>query len=175
MEYKEVGKGKDKESTSKIDEANERVGEVGREEEELMELQIITNKLVEGHKLGIGIVAKQMGGRTRVEWALMDRSSQTDIQDEAVAVRLALMKARQLSWQRIKVINANKQLIALLKVGKGDNPNTGTLVEDIHALANLFQMCFFEARNTSNMTLCNHLSHYALSIFMDEEGIFDSS
>ena len=116
-----------------------------------------------------------MGERIRAEWALVDRSTQKDIQDEAGAVRLALMKARQLSWQRIKVMNANKQLIALLKAGKGDNPNTATLVEDIHALANLFQMCSFEVRNTSYMTLYNHLSHYALSIIMDKERIFDSS
>lgn len=91
-----------------------------------------------GHKLGIGIVAKQSGGRIRAEWTLVDRSSQRGIQDEGVAVRLALMKARQQSWQRIKITDANKQLIALLRDGKGDNSNTATLIEDIHALANLF-------------------------------------
>ena len=66
------------------------------------------------------------------------------------------MKARQLRWQKIKVINANKQLIALLKSGKEDNPNTTTLVKDIHALTNLFQMCSFKVRNTSNMTMLSH-------------------
>lgn len=119
-------------------------------------------------------MAKQTGGRIRAEWALVDRSSLMDIQDKAVAVRLALMKARQLNWQRIKVINVNKHLVALLKNGKGDNPNIVMLVEDIHALANLFQMCFFEVGNSSNMTLCNRISHYALSIFTDEERTFVS-
>ena len=51
MEYEEVGKEKEKESTVETDEASERVREAGREEEELMELQITTNKSVEGHKL----------------------------------------------------------------------------------------------------------------------------
>ena len=67
LEYEEVGKGKEKESTSETNEASERVREAGREEEELMELQITINKSAEGHKLGIGIVAKQMGGKTRAE------------------------------------------------------------------------------------------------------------
>ena len=146
-----------------------------REKGELMELQIATKKAAVGHKLGIGIVAKQFEGRIRAEWTLVDRSSQRDIQDEAVAVRLALMKARQQSWQRIKVTNANKQLIALLRDRKGDNPNTATLmIEDIHVLANLFQMCSFEVRNDSNMTLCNQFSHYALNILMDGVRFFGS-
>nr|XP_027124009.1 uncharacterized protein LOC113740668 [Coffea arabica] len=67
LEYEEVGKGKEKESTSETNEASERVREAGREEEELMELQITINKSAEGHKLGIGIVAKQIGGKTRAE------------------------------------------------------------------------------------------------------------
>ena len=117
-----------------------------------MELQIATKKATMGHKLGIGIVAKQSGWRIKAEWTLVERSSHRDIQDEDVAVRLALMKARQQGWQRIKVISANKQLIAWLKAGKGDNPNTATLVEDINVLANLFQMCSFEVRNISNMS-----------------------
>ena len=146
-----------------------------REKGELMELQIATKKSAVSHKLGIGIVAKQFEGRIRAKWTLVDRSSQKDIQDEAIAVRLELMKARQQSWQRIKVISANKQLIALIRDGKGDNPNTATLIEDIHALANLFQMCFFEVRNVSNMILCNQISHYVLNILMDEEKFFGSS
>ena len=104
----------------------------------------------------------------------MERSAHRDIQDEAVAVRLALMKARQQGWQRIKVISANKQLIAWLKAGKGDNPNTATLVEDINGLVNLFQMCSFEVRNIMNMSLSNQISHYALNILMDGERFFGS-
>ncbi|XP_027071712.1 uncharacterized protein [Coffea arabica] len=174
MEYEEAGIKKKEKSTPETDKARESSREEGRVEEGLMELQIATKKSAEGRKLGIGVVARQAGGRIRAEWKLVERSSGREIQDEAEAVRLVLLKARQLSWQRIKIINANKQLIALLKSGKGDNPNTATLVEDIQALANLFQMCSFEERTSCNMTLCNHICHYALSICRDEERFFGS-
>ena len=93
--FEEVGKGKNEESTSETDEAIGSTREEGREEGELMELQIATKKAAVGHKLGIGIVAKQAGGRIRAKWKLVERRAHRDTQDEAVAVRLALMKAGQ--------------------------------------------------------------------------------
>ena len=145
------------------------------EARDLMELHIATQKASEGHKMGIGVVAKLNGTRITADWALVDRTSLLDIQDEAAAVRLALIKVTQLGWHRIKVINVNKHLIAMLKSGKGDNPNIVTLVEDILALANMFQMCFFEVGKNSNMSLCKSISRYALSIIIDGERIFVSS
>ncbi|XP_027068582.1 uncharacterized protein [Coffea arabica] len=175
MEFEEAGTGKEARSTSEIDAADARQREEGMEVRDLMELHIATQKATEGHKMGIGVVAKLNGTRIIADWVLVDRTSLLKIQDEAAAMRLALIKVRQLGWNRIKVINANQHLIAMLKSGKGDNLNTVTLVEDILALANLFQMCFFEVGKNSNMSLCQSISRYALSIVLDEERIFVSS
>ena len=62
------------------------------EARDLMELHIATQKASEGHKMGIGVVAKLNGTRITADWALVDRTSLLNIQDEAGAVRLALIK-----------------------------------------------------------------------------------
>ena len=169
FDFDEAGRVTPARSTSETDATNASQGEEQIEATDLMELHVATHKASSGHKMGIGVVSKQKDSRIRAEWALVDRSSHMDIQDAAVAVRLALIKAAQLGWQRIKVINGNKQLIGLLKTRKGNNPNIATLVEDILALANLFHMCFFEEGKSTNMALCKTISSYALSIVMDEE------
>ena len=172
MEFEDAGKGKEDRSIAETDEANARLEDEVIEDSELIEVQIVTKKAEENHKLGIGIVAKQKGGGIRAEWALTDRSSSVDIQDEAIAVRLALMKASQPRWQKIKVMTANKDLTALLNSGAGDNPNMVTLVEDIIALAKLFQLWSFALRNIRYMNQCNQFNIHALSICMDEERTF---
>ena len=53
---------------------------------------------MEEHKLGIGIIAKLNGAQTKVEWAMVERSSNKKVQDEAEAVRWALMIAKEKRW-----------------------------------------------------------------------------
>lgn len=50
-----------------------------------------------------------------------------------------------------------------------------TLVEDIHSLTSLFQLCSVCLTNTVNMDLCISISGYAVGILLDEERIYVSS
>ncbi|XP_071906010.1 uncharacterized protein [Coffea arabica] len=102
MEFEEAGTGKETRSTSETDAADARQREEGMEVKDLVELHIATQKATEGHKMGIGVVAKLNGTRIIADWALVDRTSQLAIQDEAAAMRLALIKVLQLRWHRIK-------------------------------------------------------------------------
>ena len=99
----------------------------------------------------------------------MKRSSQQETQHEGEAVRLALMKAREMRWLQIKISSVNKHPIALIKSGIGDDTYMVILVEDIIALANLFQLYSFCVGNSNSINHCNRFSFYALSTLRDEE------
>ena len=133
---------------------------------------ITTNSSKEDHKLGIGIIAKLNRVQTKVEWALVERSSSNKVQDEAEVVRLALMKAKEKRWRRIQISCENRHLISMIKAGAGADIHTCTLVENIKSLINLFQLCSFCVRKSDNMDHCNSLNLYVVSNFRDEERTF---
>ncbi|XP_027171847.1 putative late blight resistance protein homolog R1B-17 [Coffea eugenioides] len=75
MEFEEAGTGKEDRSTSETVAAHATQREEGMEVRDLVELHIATQKATEGHKMGIGVVAKLNGTRIIADWALVDRTS----------------------------------------------------------------------------------------------------
>lgn len=73
-----------------------------------VELRIATIKQEKSQKLGIGVTAT-LGNQVKAEWAIRERSTNSDIQDEALAIRLALSNVLKYQWSKIRIVVRNKK------------------------------------------------------------------
>ena len=70
MEFEDAGQGEELRSTTET-----RGRDAGNFAKDHINLLIATNSSKEEHKLGIGIIAKLNGAQIKVEWALVEKSS----------------------------------------------------------------------------------------------------
>ena len=91
------------------------------------------------------------------------------LQDEVEAVRLALIKAKEQQWQKIRVSSGNKQLIFMIRARTVKDIRMSTLMEDTDNLASLFQLYSFCVRNMDSMDLYKSIREHAVGILIDEK------
>ena len=120
--------------------------------------------------MGIGITAIDNLGQMQAAWALRERSSGDTLQDQAVAVRLALLKVAGQGWRNVKVELDNRKLVENITAATYNNQLMATLIEDIRSIGTLFQQCsilFANSRKIGSIKLSIH----ALNIRVDEEWV----
>lgn len=120
--------------------------------------------------VGIGITATDSMGQIQAGWALRERLSTEPIQDQAVAVRLALLNAISQGWSSIRVELDNKELLESIIGSRHCNHMMATLIEDIQFISNPFHKCSFSFANTGKVDSIK-LSLHALTIWIDEEWV----
>ena len=89
------------------------------------------------------------------------------MQDQAGAVRLALLNAISQGWRNIKVELENRELVEYIKNTRTSNHLMATLIEDIQYICKMFQTCSFSPVS-SGFVESIKLSMHALNIFIDE-------
>ena len=109
-------------------------------------------------------------GQIQAGWALRERLSTEPIQDQAVAVRLALLNAISQGWSSIRVELDNKELMECINGSRHCNHMMATLIEDIQFISNQFHKCSFSFANTGIVGSIK-LSLHALTIWIDEEWV----
>nr|XP_027104660.1 uncharacterized protein LOC113725592 isoform X2 [Coffea arabica] len=92
------------------------------------------------------------------------------IQDQAAAVRLALLKAGSQGWRSIRMELDNRKLVDAIKGARLNNQQMATLIEDIRSICTLFHQCSIFFANSRKLE-CIKLSIYALNIWIDEEWV----
>lgn len=157
-------------STAETDEA-EQVQRRESTDENCMVLKISVARQRKFNHVGIGVVAS-WGDQVRAEWAITEQTSDSRIQDEGQAVRLALSKAFEQGWRRVKVEIKSKGLVAAIQANCPTNLRITRLIEDISQLTNVFHMCSFCFDNTKVKDLSYNLSIYALRLPCDEERVY---
>ncbi|XP_027061009.2 uncharacterized protein [Coffea arabica] len=65
--------------------------------------------------VGIGITETDSMGQIQAGWALRERMSADPLQDQAVAVRLALLNAANQGWRSIKMELNNRELVECIR------------------------------------------------------------
>ena len=130
-------------------------------------LKIHTYQSKDQPTVGIGISVTDYMGQLQAVWALTERTSGDLLQDQAAAVRLALLKAGNQGWSNIQVELDNRKLVEAIKKPSHNNHLMATLLEDIRSICNLFHQCSFSFA-ISRKVECIKLSLHALNIWIDE-------
>lgn len=121
--------------------------------------------------IGIGVRAS-VENQVISEWTFRERSLGSEVQDEAIGIRLALCKTLKYHWTRISILVGNKRLLSCLLDGKPIEANLELLSEDIKDIAQLFQVCYFEYVKMTIRDQVSKLSLHALASIADEEWNF---
>ena len=119
--------------------------------------------------MGIGIVAVRGNDQVLATWAVKEYSTGNILMDTAVAIKLAMIKAREQQWRRIQVAITQRQLLKMIETKRATDIRFHSHLEHIYDLSSMFMECSFVlAREEVRNSLAN-LSFYALSIYFDEE------
>ena len=122
----------------------------------------------EGRALGIGIVANQ-GNNVLAIWAIRERSIGDNMSDYAAAIKLTLCKAREKSWQEVKVEVSSAQLIRCLRTNKARGIRLFAQLEGIQMLKSLFTECSFSLIDHKCNMLSRRITAYATKLVQNEE------
>ena len=66
----------------------------------------------------IGIMAESSNKQVIAQWALKEFSSRNKLMDQAVAIKLALCKAREQQWRKIQVGIPQQHLLQMLRTNR---------------------------------------------------------
>ena len=172
MEFDVANKGKETRKNTQGTEILERVeqDQSQRENQARLMIKVHTHQDRRQHMVGIEITATDSAGSLQAIWALRERMSGDTKQDQAGAVRLALLNAISQGWTSIKVELEDRELVECIKHTRTSNQQMATLVEDIQYISNLFQKCSFSFVE-SGFVGSIKLSMHALNILVDEEWV----
>ena len=102
-------------------------------------------------------------------WAFRERAAGSQVQQQAEAIKFALVKAAEQGWRIIKVDVANKQLLEQIQGKKNMDKWTATLLQDIRELSTLFYKCSFCLNEVNKNALTYYFSAHALTNYYDVE------
>lgn len=118
-------------------------------------------------RIGWGVVARQGVGEILRVWAgSVERSSETMI-EEASAIRMGLLKAKMMGWQRIEIQSDCKGVINKLKEGSCGDPKIGSVLEDILQLKRNFSECSFSFVRREGNSVSHHVAKFAIHLPSD--------
>ena len=84
--------------------------------------------------MGIGIVAEDDNKQILAQWALKEATDGNKLRNQAVAVKLALCKAREKEWKKVEVKIKQKQLLKMIQTSKSKDMAMHSQLEDIRNL-----------------------------------------
>nr|XP_027076591.1 uncharacterized protein LOC113700360 [Coffea arabica] len=135
-----------------------------------IQIRVTTQVQKDSSRVGMGIIATNSKKQVVIAWALNDRTSGSQLQVTAKAVKLAIIKAKKQQWQEIKVRIPIIQVLKEITSRKTRDIRMATLIDDINNLRSLFQKCSFCLDRIIDHR-CKLINDYALDIFQDEEWI----
>lgn len=94
-------------------------------------------------QMGIGIVAVRGNDQVLATWAVKEYSTGNILMDTAVAIKLAMIKAREQQWRRIQVAITQRQLLKMIETKRATDIRLHSHIEDIYDLSSMFVECSF--------------------------------
>ncbi|XP_027109105.1 uncharacterized protein [Coffea arabica] len=94
-------------------------------------------------RIGWGVVARREDGEIVGAWAGGERRDENPTVEEALAIRKAVIKAKQSGWNEDVIQSDCKQMVDKLKDMNAEDSVTGTILIDILKLSQGFDECCF--------------------------------
>ncbi|XP_071906135.1 uncharacterized protein [Coffea arabica] len=114
-------------------------------------------------KAGWGLVARTWRKEVVGDWAVLGTNYSTPKMDEALALRAAMMMAKQQGWRRVEFESDCKHVIDTVNSGE-DDVDIATVLSDIKRLKlNFYECCFSFTRRISN-SVSHHIAKFAINL-----------
>ncbi|XP_071924136.1 uncharacterized protein [Coffea arabica] len=115
-------------------------------------------------RIGWGVVARKEDGAVAGAWAGGARREGNPAVEEALAIREAVIKAKQRGWNKVEIQSDCKLMVDKLKDKNADDPITGTILADILLLSRSFEECYFSFVRREGNCVSHKLARFAISL-----------
>ena len=88
--------------------------------------------------MGIGILVENNNRQVVAQWALKEFSLGNKIEDQVMAVKLALCKAREQLWTKIQGRIRQQHLLKMSRTNRAKRVSLYSHLEDISSLGSMF-------------------------------------
>ena len=168
MEYKEAKDQEKRMSMLETPRADELQGQ-RKEDADTIHLNIAVQHRMGGWDIGIGIVAEDVNKQILAQWALKEATDGNKLRNQAVAVKLALCKAREKEWKQIQIKVKLERLLKMIQTSNSKDMAMHSHLEDIRNLCSMFTECSFILSTNLTEERVDLVIMHALSISFDEE------
>ncbi|XP_071926256.1 uncharacterized protein [Coffea arabica] len=114
-------------------------------------------------RAGWGMIARDCLGNALGAWAVPNTCCSSAKQEEALALRAAMLMAKQQGWKRVVFESDCKHLIDSINRGDGDS-EIATILLDIDSLKSNFYKCCFSFTRRMNNSVSHSLAKLALKM-----------
>ena len=114
-------------------------------------------------RAGWGMIARDCLGNALGAWAVPNTSCSSAKQEEALALRSAMLMAKQQGWRRVVFESDCKQLIDSINKGDGDTVIATILLDIVSLKSNFYDSCFSFTRRMNN-SVSHSLAKLTLSL-----------
>ena len=128
----------------------------------LLNISVEVGQHVEGQNMGIGVAAQNNWNQKCEAWILNERSTGSAVQDNLLAIKLALYKLKEKGWQHIKIRTSCIQVLNIIRYQAFSNLKLATHLEDIKDLCSMFRKCSFDRLPGDRDRLSAKLSRLAI-------------
>nr|XP_027122368.1 uncharacterized protein LOC113739352 [Coffea arabica] len=115
-------------------------------------------------KVGWGIVARNFERKLIMAWAMPNKYLSVLVVEKALAIQMALIKAKQKGWKEIEIQSNCKTIIGKLQEDSVEDVNCATVLEDIIKLWNEFDVCHFSFIRRIGNVVSHMLAKFAMNL-----------
>nr|XP_027067422.1 uncharacterized protein LOC113693034 [Coffea arabica] len=118
-------------------------------------------------RTGKGIIARNWTGKLMRAKGIMECKMGTAMEEEALAVRAALVMAKAVGWTKIEVQSDCKSVVDQINASSVHDISIATVLEDIEELKKEFQECNFSFVYRTGNTCSHTLAQNAIKLVHD--------
>lgn len=119
------------------------------------------------NKAGWGIVARDSCGNVLSTWAIPRSSCSEARLEEALALRKAMIQARQQGWRRVEFESDCKMIIDKVTGDAEEDSLTSTVIRDIRNLQSYFYKCCFSFARRENNYVSHRIAKFSINCLDD--------
>ncbi|XP_027157187.1 uncharacterized protein LOC113758609 [Coffea eugenioides] len=120
-------------------------------------------------RTGKGIIPRNWTGKLMKAKGIMERKKGTAMEEEALAVRAALVMAKAAGWMKIEVQSDCKSVVNQINASSVHDISIATVLEDIEELKEEFEECNFSFVYRTGNTCSHTLAQNAIKLVHDIE------
>ncbi|XP_027166343.1 uncharacterized protein LOC113766338 [Coffea eugenioides] len=118
-------------------------------------------------RMGQGIVARKWNGMIMKAKAIVNQYKGEPMKEEALAIRNAMLMAKQVGWTKIKIHSDSKSVLDQIHRGNEYDVNIATILEDVQDLTTHFERCSFVFIPRTENEISHALAKFAIQLVDD--------
>ncbi|XP_071939028.1 uncharacterized protein [Coffea arabica] len=157
---------KEQTATTNIKEHQTRGQTAGDDDVCLFTDAVISSRMI---RTGQGIVARKWNGMIMKAKAIVNQYKEEPSKEEALAIRNAMLMAKQVGWTKITIHSDSKSVIDQIHSGYEYDSTIATILEDVQVLTSHFASCRFVCISRTENEISHALAQFAIQLENDIE------